>query len=244
MKHSPSMDLDHVWLMEELNHTGRRAETRAVLADATQHLPCDRYMICGAEQDRRCLIDLFTGRREQAAGRLMRVGRVSYPIGRIAPFSLPIRGREFVRFLGEMYDFSAAAAIHELEACLPDAQILSTRMDRSDPRDRLAMSIAVAPFLAADIVLIDGALAHPSFPDEFVRHIHRVLEEIVPGRLLLVSTRQFQALRPIVRKGLHVRNGQIWVSDDITIGPGEIDPQAAENVEEELMVNEAGDDVA
>lgn len=198
---------------------GRSARRRTVLSGASVDIVAGRYILTGEENDRRCLVDLIVGRRDPLLGSIRREGRCSYPVGRTGPFAIPVRGAEIVNFMGELYRFDASHALRELHSVLPWPNILGTRLDQAEAHQRLALSIAMARFIDVDILVIDGALAHPAFPERFLRYVGALLSEHVAGRLVLFSSRQFNVARAFAELSINVENGKVFVSNEIMAPP-------------------------
>jgi ABC-type polysaccharide/polyol phosphate transport system ATPase subunit len=226
----PWIRLEHLRLLENIAPDGRTPNRRLVLDDANLEIPTGRYMVVGSEADRRCFIDLLTGRRDPMDGRVLRSGVCSYPIGRVGPFSVPVTGYDMLEFLAVAYNFDAREAADQLEALLPWPAVLETRLDRASAPQRIALSIATAEFIDVDILLFDGSLLHPEFPEAFLGHVARLLPSLLGGRLTLLSSRQFRLLQPLAEKSIVIHAGRAQIVDGI-VNPSEI--AAASEAEDE-----------
>jgi capsular polysaccharide transport system ATP-binding protein len=204
MTEHPHIQFDDVTLVENVAPVGRAPRRRTVLRGVSLDIPIGRYVVTGDEADRRCVIDLLVGRRIAHRGRVRIQGRCSYAIGRTGPFAVPARGRDVVAFMANVYGFDAALALERLTETLPWPEILNTRLDKSEPAARLALSILLAEFIDADIVVVDGALAHPQFPEVFLQEIGALLVRILPGRLAILSSRQMNVMRPLASATLKI----------------------------------------
>lgn len=227
MRAAGRISLRGVHLVERVSPVGRSSRRRIVLSGASVDITADRYILTGEEKDRRCLVDLIVGRRDPALGSITRQGRCSYPVGRTSAFAIPVRGAEIVNFMGELYRFDASHALRELHDILPWPNILETRLDKAQGHQLLALSIAMARFIDVDILVIDGALAHPAFPERFLRYIGGLLSENVAGRLVLFSSRQFNVARAFANVSVNIANGKLFISKEI------VGPLASSDVEEE-----------
>jgi capsular polysaccharide transport system ATP-binding protein len=224
----PRIDLQRVVMFESGATVGRSARRRLVIDDVTLSIPRERYIMVGDEADRRCIIDMITGRREPLHGRISRRGRCSYPIGRTAPFAAPVTGGDMVHFMAGVYHFDAKQALDRLRTVLPWRSVLDTRLDRASAAQRLALSIAMAEFLTTDIVLLDGVLTNPDFPDTFLIHIGDMLPRQMAGRLVIMSSRQTNILQPLATRSLIISGGKLSISDQIVHTPLRSQTTAAE----------------
>ncbi|UVK48505.1 hypothetical protein BPNPMPFG_007888 (plasmid) [Mesorhizobium sp. AR07] len=120
-----------------------------------------------------------------------------------------------MNFMGEIYGFDASHALRELHGILPWPNILETRLDKAEAHQRLALSIAMARFIDVDILVIDGALAHPAFPERFLRYVGGLLSEHVAGRLILFSSRQFNVARAFANLAVNITDGKLFISNEI-----------------------------
>lgn len=188
---------------------------RTILRGVTLDIPPGRYAMIGKEADRSALIDLLISRRHPVIGSIARQTRLSFPLGRIGAFTMPVKGVDLVRFFSRIYGLDAAAVVDELRIILPWPKVLATRLDRSAHTERNALSVALGAMLSVDTLLVDGILADPQFPPEFVAFLAERIAQHCSERNLLISSRQHAIVSALATRTLLIEDGTLSIVDGV-----------------------------
>ena len=200
---------ENVTLLDASQGHGREPAT--VLRDASLDLPEGRYALAGADADCGAVVDLLLRRRDPARGRVGIFTTLSYPIGSVAAFSVPVAGRDMVQFLGRLHRFDADAALSRLASILPAPEILEARLDRASVPDRLALSAALGAMVDVETYVIAGNLVDQRFPDAFIAYLAEAYAEALNGRSVLVAARQAEVAASLADQTLLVANGTLTI---------------------------------
>ncbi len=237
---SPIFDLAGLTLTDREKKKARviGGRKRIVLSDVTMSLPAGRYAVLGDPNDRTAFIDLLMRRRYAADGRLNVHTTLSYPIGRVRLFTIPVHGADAVRFLAKLYSFDEEEALAVLAEVLPRPSILSQRLDDAQNFERLSLSLGIATFLDVETYVFDGNVGDPTFPLGFMRFVAENLAIRTARRNIIVATRQPQIACSLAVDSLVIERGNLSIVEGVDpakvkTGPATAEPEPQEERDDE-----------
>lgn len=160
------------------------------------------------------LLDLLSRRLIPQAGQVRFAGRVSWPIGHSAPFSVAITGTQAVSHLAVLYNFDRALALDFLRAEFDASELLEKKIS-SWPRllqTKFMLLMALVP--AFDIYLVDGNLVLPE-DVAFTRRFLRMFLERGKDRTMLITARQVRVVRLLCAGAVVVQHGKLSYTEDL-----------------------------
>lgn len=195
----------------------RAGSTRpdTVLNDVSLVVTPGRYAVVGSDQERTAFVDLLVRRRIPARGRFCLQQSISFPIGRVSFLSLPIRGIDFTRFICSLYNLRETAVLDILNDRLPWPSILSRRLAEAPVPHRLSLSLMLGSFINTDVLLIDGSMTDPNFPQGFVEELAFRYGELASRKSVIVSSRQLDICQILASKSLVLGDGNLFVRDGV-----------------------------
>lgn len=240
---SPIFELSGLTLTDREKKKARTigGRKRVVLGDVTMSLPAGRYAVLGDPNDRAAFIDLLMRRRYPAKGRLNVYTTLSYPIGRVRLFTIPVRGADAVRFFAKLYSFDEEEALAVLAEVLPQPRILSQRLDDAQNFERLSLSLGIATFLDVETYVFDGNVGDPQFPLGFMRFVAENLAIRTARRNIIVSTRQPQIACSLAVDSLVIERGNLFIVEGVDPSKVKTAPAATEPEQEEERDDEEAD---
>lgn len=196
----------------DINFGGRR---QSVLRHASYAVPVARMALIGESRSNVvALLDLFSRRLIPQSGQVRFGGRVSWPIGHTAPFSVAITGTQAVSHLATLYDFDRELALAFLRAEMDEPEQIS-RAIASWPRlrqTRFMMLLALIPQF--DVYLVDGNLIMTE-DIAFTRRFLQMFLTRTRGCTLLITARQVRLLRLMCTEAVVLRDGKLETMQDL-----------------------------
>jgi len=189
-------------------------ETVYLFENEDFHLPPGRYALMSQTPEwHRPLLDILSGVRPPALGRVIHAGRISWPLGR----------QGFVRGKGTGLDvINLVSAVHDVD---PEetADIVTMLVSRPDLIDRpiehwpqfarIEFTFALGLVPDFDIYVVDGSM--PSEPSRFTRLWQALFEERLVGKTLILSSYRQKQLLDYCAKALVYEGHRFSVNDDL-----------------------------
>lgn len=187
----------------------------SVLRNASFTFPvCKMALIAESRSSVVAVLDMLSRKLVPQAGQLRYAGRVSWPIGHTAPFSVAITGTQAVSHLATLYTFDRDLALDFLRAEFEAPEQLS-RPILSWPRLRqtkFMMLMALVPTF--EVYLVDGNLVLPE-DAAFSRRFLQMFLVRTQDRTVLITARQSRVLRMICEGAVVLRDGKLEFTADI-----------------------------
>lgn len=160
------------------------------------------------------VLDMLSRRLIPQSGQLRYAGRVSWPIGHSAPFSVAITGTQAVSHLATLYDFDRDLALDFLRAEFEAPDQLAKPI-LSWPRlrqSKFMMLMALVPTF--DFYLVDGNLVMPE-DAAFTRRFLQMFLMRTQDCTVLITARQTRVLRMLCEGAVVLREGKLEFTEDM-----------------------------
>jgi capsular polysaccharide transport system ATP-binding protein len=159
------------------------------------------------------LLDLMAGYISLERGILRRVGRVSWPLGRILPFRSYLTGRVTLRFFCDIYglDFRKAERFVREIVNFKDQQFDRPVLEWPS---LLIVEFSYAAYLVPDfeIYLAEGSI---SAGDEFMARWQPLFAKRTEGKQLILTAEYAHRLSPYVEKVVVAEGGKLSLYDTV-----------------------------
>lgn len=194
-----------------------RGEYRPIFQNLTMRLPHGRALgLLGRNgAGKSTLLQIIAGTMQPASGRVVRDGRISWPIGGANSFHRDLTGLQNTRFLARVYgvDSDALVAFVETFAEIGRHFHMPLRSYSSGMRSRLAFGVAMGiPF---DTYLVDEVTAVGDA--QFKRKSRALFRARMASAGAIMVSHSMSEMRSYCDSGLVLNEGQLEYYDDIAI---------------------------
>lgn len=209
MSDSPRVRLENVTL--SVLFAGRRVTT---LDDVTAPVPAGRVALVGESRVAAVsLIDLLIRRTLPQAGRVRFMGRVSWPLGHTAPFSVSVTGKQVVTHFSAIYGFDRRAALDFIHRELGWSDLhLPMEIWPRTVQTKFMLLLGLIPDF--DQYIVDGNLIvadDPAFTKRFMQLFHHRSRD----KAVLIAARQMRLAKAMCSQALIVAQGKVEITDDV-----------------------------
>jgi capsular polysaccharide transport system ATP-binding protein len=187
----------------------------SVLRNASFTFPVRKMaLIAESRSNVVAVLDMLSRRLVPQAGQLRYAGRVSWPIGHTAPFSVAITGTQAVSHLATLYNLDRDLALDFLRAefevpeQLPKPILSWSRLHQT----KFMMLMALVPTF--DVYLVDGNLILPE-DAAFSRRFLQMFLTRTHDSTVLITARQSRVVRMICDGAVVLRDGKLEFTEDI-----------------------------
>ena len=185
-----------------------------VLLNASAIIPAGRYALLATDNAvRRPVLDLITGSRAPARGRVNRQGLSSWAIGRGAFIRGRSTGEQLVRMIARLYHLDGRLCEGVVRDMLTSPERLPEPIERWDSASRQEFGHVLALLPSFDIYVIDGAI--PSRKGSFTSLWNVLVRQRIMGKTLILSTVRAPEAMEFCDKALIVDNGRIRISEEL-----------------------------
>lgn len=154
-----------------------QSRSHAVLCGLTGAVPTDRRVgiLCASKVERRAFIDIITGVRQPAIGRLRRAADISSPVGRMAGIVSHHTLRRNCVFAAKMHRLDAAALIRFVSFVANIEAFMDVEYKNVPAEIATAFRYALSYGLPYETYLLDGEIVPNAaeFPDRFTNVIQQ-----------------------------------------------------------------------
>ena len=157
------------------------------LSNCTLHIPTGRYVLLGKDTySRRAVVDLITGVRPPTTGKVRRLGRCSWAIGRSGFIRGKVNGHQVLRLITTLYRLDHELCEGFVLEAVSRPEVLDQSIERWDPVMRQEFGHTIALLPGFDIVVIDGVLPYGN--GTFSRIWSILFDEKTAGKTVILST--------------------------------------------------------
>jgi capsular polysaccharide transport system ATP-binding protein len=192
-----------------------KQKDRVVLSPTNLVIPSDRRiaLLGHSSDDNRLLIDLLGGLMMPRAGRIVRMARVSFPVGHLGGFEKKLSVRLNVAHLAGIYDADARTVIEFVERVAGIGSAFDKPFDVLPGTMRKLLGRVVAYAIPFDVyVLADGISRSRKGRGDVTRELFEARARTAG---MIIPTRDPQAAREHCEMGLVLNHGELVLHDDI-----------------------------
>ena len=164
-------------------------------------------LVVGREEQSEALIDLMVGNLLPEAGQVLRLGRVSWPIGRLVQFRSELSGRATVDFICGLYGLNLRLAETFLFSLIDFKHYYDQSISKWPRMLNVEFGHAVVLLPDFDIYIAEGSiiLGNPEFMERWSPRF----EQRLAGRQLIMACNQAAYLSQFCRTVAVLQNGQL-----------------------------------
>lgn len=159
------------------------------------------------------LLRLISGAEQPDRGRVVRRGRVSWPLGFFGGFNGSMTGIENVRFVARIYGRDTEAVLEYVErfAELGNSFGLPIRTYSSGMKTRLAFGMSMA--MSFDCYLVDETISVGD--DRFRKKTEAAFQDKIRAARMIMISHSVRQIRQYCSCGLLLAERKAWYFDDI-----------------------------
>ncbi|MFQ5623632.1 MAG: ABC transporter ATP-binding protein [Paracoccaceae bacterium] len=191
---------------------------KPIIQGFTFDLPGDRNIaVIGRNgAGKSTLIGLIAGTLRPDQGKIVRHGRVSWPLGFAGGFHPELTGRQNARFVARIYGADTDALVSEVSAFAELGQFfdLPVRTYSQGMRARLAFAVSMA--VSFDCYLVDEIIGVGD--TQFRRKCRIAFRAKLANSQVIMASHSESGLRDYCQSALLIENGKIGYYDDIEEG--------------------------
>ena len=161
------------------------------------------------------LLRILGGAEQPDAGRILRRGRVSWPIGFAGGFNGSLSGEENSRFVARIYGADVDEVVEHARAFADIGEYfrMPVRTYSSGMRARLAFGLSMA--IEFDVYLVDEVTAVGDVP--FQEKCRAAFAERRERSSVIMVSHQLSTLKQYCSKYALLRDGRLEMYDDLTV---------------------------
>jgi capsular polysaccharide transport system ATP-binding protein len=187
---------------------------KTVFRNLTGGLPKANIAILGANgAGKSTLLRLIAGTDLPDSGRIRREGRISWPLGFAGSFNGSLSGAENVRFVARIYGKDTERVLDFVEEFAELGQFFREPFSTYSAGMRARLAFGVSMAIAFDCYLVDEITAVGDA--RFSQKCHRMFKEKLRTSSILMVSHSIGTLRDYCDMGAVVRDGGLYVYDDI-----------------------------
>jgi capsular polysaccharide transport system ATP-binding protein len=196
------------------DYTSINAIRSLVLDDATLDVPPGRYALLVDRHDvRRIAVNLLCGARRPKHGDILRLGKCSWPIGRMSLFRNSLTGRDVLTLICRIHGLPLDASESFVTGIVGYPDLANQRISEWPPQQRSDFSFALGLLPAFDIYVFDRQLPLANQP--FGALWWELFERRVGDRLAIISSVNRIQLLSCCNRALIFAEREIWIDDDL-----------------------------
>lgn len=190
------------------------AARKLLAADIYLRIPVGRYALMSDDPAlTRPAIDILSGIRPPASGRVTVRGLCSWPIGRAGFIRGKVNGYEIVALVSRLYNLSHTLCTEFVREMMTEPSALGDKIEHWPSAVRHEFSHAIALLPPFDIYAIEGTF--PFFQNRFTRLWKDLFERRTSGRTLILATTRVNEIRTHCDRAIVCRRGGIEIEDDL-----------------------------
>lgn len=187
---------------------------RSVLDEMTGAIPQGHYaLLTGEPAVRIGLVDLICGVRAPHAGKILRQGRVSWPIGRLTHFRSALDGHQTIEFVSDLYDLDRRCVLDFVRGFCDMDQILNHKLLTWPGHLSLKLSLALALLPRFDIFVVDGSMLTPD--KDFQARWNEAFAEKTREKTIIIATSQLNAIKSFCDLAIIADYGCLFTTQDV-----------------------------
>lgn len=196
----------------DIQFGGRR---QIVLKNASFTFPVGKLaLIAESRSNVVATLDMLSRRLLPKSGQLRFSGRVSWPIGHSAPFSVAVTGTQAVSHFANLYNFDRRLALNFLFEEFEAANHLSQPILKWPRLQQAKFMMLMALVPTFDVYLIDGNLILPEDSVFTARFLQMFLKR-TQNRTVLITARQTRVVRMMCEGAIVLRDGKLEYTEDL-----------------------------
>jgi capsular polysaccharide transport system ATP-binding protein len=170
-------------------------------------------ILCERERDASFLVNVLTGSEHVDRGRIIRRGRVSWPVGDSISSKGNLTVRDNLRFLARVYGLDADAFVKHVDGLIGFGKGLHEPVNKLDRGDRLLMSYATVLAIPFDWYIVSGEIKGASRNDTAM--LQEAFSERFRDKGVLVITNDPEVALAYGELGIIYRDGRFDIAEDV-----------------------------